>query len=317
VTDQPDESRKYAWIDRVVKLAELFGANPVSVRWRLMRWQDRRESEREAQRVAAQHVTYAHAVCPECGRVAPRGTQECGGCGARMGSRAGQVLRRSGFLSPVGVSASIGLGALILIAYAKQVVATDGGFMSFGSAPLVLLGAHVPALERQGEWWRLGTAIFLHGGLLHLAFNLMALTQIGPVIEEVFGRGRAVFLFMATGLLAFLPGALMGSMRPSIGASGAIMGFIGVAAGWGHRDGTSIGINVRNQMLKWLGITTLLGLVLPVDHLAHFGGFLAGAAFGYLSRPRRRGKPGGALGVALGVAGSALAIACVAVIWTR
>jgi len=314
---QPDESRRYAWIEHVAKAAALFGANPVQVRWRLMRWQDQREAAREASRVQVAHVRYAHAVCGQCGRVQPRGGKECTGCGARMESRAVQVLRRAGFLSPLGVSASVGLGALVMIAFAKQVVAADGALMGFPLGTLLELGAHAPVLEKQGEWWRLGTAVFLHGGLLHLGFNLLALTQIGPVVEEQFGRGRAVFLFMATGLLGFLPGALLGSLRPSVGASGAIMGLIGVAAGWGQRDGTSIGLAVRNQMIKWLLMTTLLGLMLPVDHLAHVAGFVGGFALGWVMPARRRGGVSSRVDLALGLVGGVLALGCVALIWAR
>lgn len=317
--DGPDESRKYAWIDRVARIGEALGANPVRIRWRLMRWQDRRESDREAASVRAAHVRYAHAVCPRCGRVQPRSNRLCSGptCGVPLGSQLGQLLRRVGLMTGVSLSATSVLLGLIVIAYAKQVVASNGTFLVFDGQLLLALGAHWPPLERAGEWWRLGTAAFLHGHIIHVGFNVLALSQIGPPIEELFGRGRAALVFVGTALVAFVPGLLMDQNAMSVGASGGVMGLIGAAAGWGHRDGTSIGLGVRNQMLKWLLYTTLFGLFMRADHLAHFAGFGVGAVLGLTFRPRQRGEVGGTLDVVMGVAAAAVAVTCVALIWTR
>lgn len=310
-----DNARSDARIERAVKLAGAFGFNEVKLRWKLLRWRDQRRARAQATVDGIRHAGYEHAVCAECGRIQPRGGRECTGCGAPMTSRAAQVMRRAGFISPLELSASMALGVLILLCYARQVAFSDGAFASFDGRALVALGAHYPPIETAtGQWWRLGTAVFLHGGIMHVAFNMLALMQIGPAIEDIFGRGRMMFLFVATGILANVPSLLMGRDVPSIGASGAIMGLIGVAAGWGHRDGTTIGRSVRDQMLKWLLYTTIFGLMVNADHAAHISGFLAGAALGLVSMPAAKGRPS-RLDSVLGTVGFLIALALTALVF--
>jgi rhomboid protease GluP len=157
--------------------------------------------------------------------------------------------------------------------------------------------------------------VFLHIGLLHLGFNLVALAQIGPAIEETFGRGRMVFLFMLTGVAGFAACQVVGMRAISAGASGAIMGLCGAAAGWGQRDGTGTGRTVRNQMLKWGAYTMVFGAFIGANNVAHAAGFVAGALLGYIMPPRwlRRGQVRGsdvAIGF-LGLAALGLAFALV------
>jgi rhomboid protease GluP len=64
------------------------------------------------------------------------------------------------------------------------------------------------------------------------------------------------------------------------------MGLIGVAAGWGQRDGTRMGLNIRDQMVKWLIYTVFFGFMIGADNAAHIGGFVSGALFGYFYKPR-------------------------------
>ena len=104
----------------------------------------------------------------------------------------------------IAVSVSTLLGMIIAIAYLRLMLSRPGtGYFSAASDELIYLGAYyLPAL-RAGELWRHGTAVFLHIGVLHLVFNMVALAQIGPAIEETFGRARMVFLFMVTGIVGF------------------------------------------------------------------------------------------------------------------
>jgi len=120
---------------------------------------------------------------------------------------------------------------------------------------------------------------------MHLGFNLVALMQIGPEIEEIFGRGRMVFFFMVTGILSFAASAFFMPEVPTAGASGALMGLIGVAAGWGQRRGTSAGKEVRNKMLLWGVYTMFFGIMLRANHVAHGAGFVAGGLLGFAFKP--------------------------------
>ena len=304
----------FCWTERLVKVAGIFGFDETRLRWKLVRWRSEREAAAEQAGANVAHARYAHAVCPECGRVQPRGTKECLGCGARLSSHAVQVIRRFALVSPIDPSAGIVMGAMIVLCYVRQIAFSGGSFIDFETMTLLQLGAHYPPLEWQGEWWRLGTAMFLHGGLMHVGFNLLALTQIGPSVEEIFGRGRTLFLYMVTGLVAFAPAALMNRNVVAIGASGAIMGLIGVAAGWGHKDGTSIGRAVRNQMLWWLLYATIFGLVINADHSAHITGFVFGGMLGLFLNSQRMGGRSARLDFALGAVAVIAALACVALV---
>jgi len=132
----------------------------------------------------------------------------------------------------------------------------------------------------------LGTAVFMHAGIWHLGFNLFALAQIGPMVEELFGRGRMLLLFLVTGIVANVGALAVGVYGVGIGASGALMGLVGLAAGWGQRDGTGAGLNVRNRMLKWAAYVMVFGFVIRADNAAHLFGFLAGGVFGFALPPR-------------------------------
>jgi rhomboid protease GluP len=149
---------------------------------------------------------------------------------------------------------------------------------------------------------------------MHVLFNLLALGSIGPGVEQIFGGARTLFLYVATGVAANVPTFALGVMTVQIGASGAIMGLIGIAAGWGQRDGTAVGRTVRNQMLKWLAYTTLFGFLVNADHVAHWTGFLVGGVAGWLSRPRSHGGGRSSLDTALGILGLVAALACTALV---
>lgn len=305
------DERDRSWTELVVKLAVALGFNEPRIRWKLMRWKDRREAAKDRAGVVAAHVAYQHSICGHCGRIEPRGTRTCTGCGHRMEPRFVQQLRRLGVHSPVGISVTWLCLLAIVAAFAKQVV-TQGAFFSFDLRTLVTLGAHVPILEREGQWWRLATAVLLHAGVMHLVLNIVALTQIGPAIEEVYGRGRTLLFFMLMGVAANLPSHLLSPGMTGVGASGAVLGLIGMGAGWGQREGTSHGHAVRNQMLQWLLYTTLLGFAFNVDHVAHITGFVVGGVLGFtLHGPRRKG---GMLDFALGVTGALLLFATLALI---
>jgi hypothetical protein len=143
----------------------------------------------------------------------------------------------------------------------------------------------------------------------------MALAVVGPLVEDLYGRGTKLLLFMVTGVAGNVASDLYGTVGVAAGASGALMGLIGVVAGWGQRAGTTIGRQARNDMIKWCLYTVLFGFFIGADNAAHLGGFAAGVLIGFAVRPERwragRLAPlraGGAL-VGLGAAGLAVWLA--------
>ncbi len=165
----------------------------------------------------------------------------------------------------------------------------EEGIRLFFGLGAVLRATSESAWHFTAEPWRLITYVFLHGGLMHLIFNVVALLQIGGLIERTFGGARlfAVWLITGAGAIA-IPGVLRGYTQTTVGASGAIFGLIGVAMVYGHRVGTAQGRRIRNQMVEWTVVCTLFGLGMGnVAHAAHFGGLAAGALLGALLEPPR------------------------------
>jgi rhomboid protease GluP len=272
------------WIDKVARLAGHLGMNATQVRWKLIRWHERRGRDRRRLEQTVDHIKYAHKTCGECGAVQDRDERTCSHCGARLGSRTFQVLRRLGLATPEALSVSTVLALVIMAAYARVWVAQGGGFATPTGWLLFDFGAHWEA-GAPDEPWRLLTAMFLHIGVWHLAFNLIAIATIGPQVEEIWGRLTMLFVFIVTGIAGNLVSGLAQPGVLSAGASGGICGLIGAAAGFGHRLGTARGRTLRNDMLKWLAYTIVFGFALHANNYAHAGGALAGAAFGYRVRP--------------------------------
>ena len=149
-------------------------------------------------------------------------------------------------------------------------------------------GALVPALVAQGEVWRLLTSMFLHSGFAHLALNMLSLYFLGSFIEEAFGRGRYLALYLLSGIsggLAYLYfGAFDGA---AVGASGAIFGLLGGVLGYSLRRGTFSWQNpLIRQLLILLALNLYLGFsIANISNTAHIGGLLGGIAFGWLVAP--------------------------------
>jgi rhomboid protease GluP len=140
-----------------------------------------------------------------------------------------------------------------------------------------------------GQYYRFLTAMFLHGGLTHIAFNAFALYSLGFETERIYGHWR----FLAVYLLAGLGGGLASyalNPSPSVGASGAIFGLVGALAVFYYEARTVLG-GVARQQLGSLIFTLLINLglgfsVALIDNNAHLGGLAAGAVAGWLLAPR-------------------------------
>lgn len=167
---------------------------------------------------------------------------------------------------------------------------------SMNSLTLLNLGGLQPAavVVRQ-EYWRLFTALFLHYGMLHLGINLLGLYLLGPALERTIGGGKFVLGYLLSGLGASgLVVALwwLGLTKSTllVGASGSIMGVIGISAGLllRHRQSPLAGRQLQN-ILAIVAIQTVFDLWSPqVSLAAHLGGFVSGLLLGvaFAARPR-------------------------------
>jgi rhomboid protease GluP len=162
-----------------------------------------------------------------------------------------------------------------------------------GATPEVLygLGANhpVPVLQ-QGEWWRLFTSMFLHGGFAHVLLNGWALYQLGALFEMAVGSFRMLVVYVLTGLAGSLA-SLLWTQSLSVGASGAIFGVLGALIAFLLRRRerlTPFARSLLSQLVGWAAINVFIGFTVPmIDNAAHLGGCAAGFLLGLLLRGRQ------------------------------
>jgi rhomboid protease GluP len=150
---------------------------------------------------------------------------------------------------------------------------------------------------------------------------MVALYQVGPLVEFEIGRSRFLLLYLITAFTATAAGYFWHPQIIVVGASGSLFGLIGFAAAWYHRLGGFQALELRNFMLKWAAFSFIFGLVVGADNAAHLGGAAGGAILGFLlpmdSWSRRRFEP--VFNVLAGAAAAVLALSFVLLIlsWFR
>lgn len=159
-------------------------------------------------------------------------------------------------------------------------------------------GANFGPATQDGQWWRLGSALFLHFGIVHLALNMWALWDVGRLIEQLFGRWRFITLYLGSGIVGnLLSLAWQGNQAVSGGASGAIFSLYGALLVFLLRERAQ----VDKGEFRWLFgaasvfivLALVMGLLVPgIDNAAHLGGLAAGALFSVvLARRWTRDSP--------------------------
>lgn len=246
-------------------------------------------------------MAHGSRVCPACGRLNSVDDKACYSCGKRLpGPLASSAL---GFLtnfSEDGLPATKLLAGVCIIVYGLM-MATDA---ALGASPgKVLWGFNASTSVRFGrligppfiidEPWRVMSAVFLHGNLLHIGMNMLSLVNLGRTLEPHFRSARFLVLYLASGVLGFCATLWwQGEQARSVGASGAIFGLLGAFIG--------ALIIRRNPGWQQVFVTNLimafaLSYMLPsVDNAAHVGGFVSGLLLGLLleleRQPRRRDR---------------------------
>jgi len=153
---------------------------------------------------------------------------------------------------------------------------------------VLALGALVPELVAQGQVWRVLSSMFLHAGFAHLALNMISLYFLGSFIEEAFGRGRFLALYLLSGIAGGLAYLYFGAFDgAAVGASGAIFGLLGGVLGYSLGRGTFSWQNpIIRQLLILLALNLYIGFSIPnISNTAHLGGLAGGVVFGWLVAP--------------------------------
>ena len=133
-----------------------------------------------------------------------------------------------------------------------------------------------PAI-REGQYYRLLTGIFLHGGILHLLFNCYALYVIGAQVENFLGRIKFLIIYLVAGISGALFSVIFGGNFASIGASGAIFGLMGALVYFGYHYRVYLGTVIKSQIIPLIVLNLFLGFcVTGIDNFAHIGGLIGG-----------------------------------------
>ncbi len=159
------------------------------------------------------------------------------------------------------------------------------GFLSFQAPDLIAWGANSRLLVMQGEWWRLLTSMFLHGGLVHVLVNMFTLVIAAIMLEFLIGSTRFIFSYMTCGIVASCMSIWWSADTVSVGASGAIFGIYGVLLAFALTKtfAAELGKSMLATLLIFLGLNLLLGFLMPgIDNFAHIGGLLTGFLIGLI-----------------------------------
>lgn len=265
-------------------------------------------------------------VCPSCGSLVGINDDRCYTCGRRNPGMWGfaPLLRRfgndAGFVSLVVYGCSVLYVATLLVSMALgEGIGTTSIFSLLGPGlqSLVIFGASgaVPVFV-EGRWWTFLSAGWLHGGLLHIFFNMMWVRQLGPATADVYGPARMIIIYTVAGVVGFALSSFTGAYLPipflsgayyTLGASANIFGLLGALVYYGRRSGSSM---VGAQALQYAIVLFVFGLVMRgVDNAAHAGGFIGGYAAGMWLDPLRPERTDHAAGAAISLGLTFLAIA--------
>ena len=187
---------------------------------------------------------------------------------------------------PYVTPALIGINVLMFIIATVLGV----GLIKVNSEVLIGLGTDYTPLTMGGQWWRLLTSIFLHFGLLHVAFNMLALHVNGLMAERIFGSVRYLVIYLVAGLTGSVASLLWHPIVNGAGASGAIFGILGALLAFFVKRERGVPASVikpqRNSAMIFIAYNLLNGTRQGIDNAAHIGGLIAGFVMGFLlSRP--------------------------------
>lgn len=220
--------------------------------------------------------TQGSMLCPSCNKLISVSAEKCPYCGAArpglwgFGPVIARALRRFDPVAGIYV-VCIALYALSLLLNLRAAVAAPGEFLDLlapDNRALNALGATSPQAGRLSVI----TAIYLHGSLLHLLFNLLWVRNLAPEVQRAFGPARFFLIWTFAGAFGFSLSNLF--PHTSVGASGSIFGLMAALIVYGRAIGHSV---MTRQIWQYAIVLGVLGFLLPgVDNFAHVGGFAGG-----------------------------------------
>jgi rhomboid protease GluP len=220
-------------------------------------------------------ITTRDKVCPYCDTpVGPRAVER-----RDTGAMIGGFIPHARFVTTIILFVNFGLFAATVLYSMRQ--GNEGAIMGLDGRTLINFGAKLREAIAMGQWWRLITAGFLHGGIMHLLMNSWVLFDLGALVEEMYGWPRMIVIYFIATVGGFYASAWW-SPSISVGASAGIFGLIGAMIAAGVRSSTPMGAAIRALYIRWAIYGLILGLLpLAIDNAAHIGGLAAGFVVGY------------------------------------
>ncbi|MCU0560594.1 MAG: rhomboid family intramembrane serine protease [Desulfobacterales bacterium] len=230
-------------------------------------------------------------LCPNCRMLISVSERRCPFCG--LGSPGAGWRRMAPFrlfgdpalLVKTVIGANIAMYALALILDPRSLGlnANPLRLLSPSDQSVLVLGATgtIP-IDRFQRWWTLLSANYLHGGLLHIFFNMAAFRQLGLLVIQEYGPSRMFLIFTLGGVGGFLVSYLAG-VPLTIGASAGVCGLVGAVLYYGRSRGGVYGGAVYKQVGMWAIVMFVFGMIVPgINNWGHGGGLVAGALLGFL-----------------------------------
>lgn len=236
-------------------------------------------------------------LCPNCRKLVSRSSPRCPHCGLKNpGSRWKSVFLFTGKSGGDNlVTALIGINVFMFVLSlavgfrSANLSFNPLAFLSPSNQSLLILGSTgtFPLLQLE-RWWSLIAAGYLHGGLLHILFNMLAIRQLAPVVILEYGLNRTIVIYTLGSIGGFAVSTLAG-IPFTLGASAALCGLIGAMLFYGKSRGGVYGDALFSQIGGWaLGIFIFGFLVPGINNWAHGGGMLTGIVLGWLLGYRER-----------------------------
>jgi rhomboid protease GluP len=230
-------------------------------------------------------------MCPNCRAFVSIKDKVCPYCEVQLGPRAidrrmpgeilGGLIPHARFTTTIILILNFGL-YLAMVVYSFR-AGNENAWMGLDGRTLFDFGAKLREAILLGQWWRLITAGFLHGGMFHILMNSWVLFDLGTAVEQFYGTSRMLVIYFVSTVTGFAA-SMYWNPGLSAGASAALFGLIGAMIALGAAERTALGAAIKSMYLRWAIYGLIFGLLMPmIDNAAHLGGLAGGFAAGYLA----------------------------------
>jgi len=238
-------------------------------------------------------VAEKRRMCPNCRAFITTDDKVCPYCDLKLGPKAIEMRNPSALLGGLVPAArfttviilTINIGLYIATMLYSMRGGNEAALTDLDGQTLLFFGAKFSPFVWAGQYWRLITAGFLHGGLLHIFMNTWVLYDLGAHAEETYGTSRMVVIYLASTVTGFLASSLW-YPGLSVGASAGIFGLIGAMIAVGVRSRSSTAQAIKGMYTRWAVYGLLFGLLpgLHIDNAAHLGGMAGGFVVAWIAR---------------------------------